>query len=89
MWRETNLLCDRAVEITNAKTYVFSDSVQCLGGVSDRPVEAWENRIGWYLETCCLKDLNRIDGEPMEFEWKNFPGFSTLKILSEIQKMMT
>ena len=25
----------------------------------------------------------------MEFEWKNFPGFTTLGILDEIQKMMT
>ena len=27
-----------------------------------------------------------IDGEAMEFEWKNFPGFSSLSILQEIQK---
>ena len=25
----------------------------------------------------------------MEFEWKIFPGFTTLEILAEIQKMMT
>ena len=31
---------------------------------------------------------NRIDGEPMEFEWKNFPGFIALGTLTEIQKMM-
>ena len=36
-----------------------------------------------------LKDVDRIDGEPMEFEWKNFPGFTTLGILGEVQKMMT
>ena len=41
------------------------------------------------LETRYLKDLDRIDGEPMEFEWKNFQGFTTLRILDEIQKMMT
>ena len=43
--------------------------------------------ISGFLET--LKDLDRIDGEPVEFEWKNFPGFTTLGILDEIQKMMT
>ena len=26
-WRSTTLLCDKAFEITNAKTYVFADSV--------------------------------------------------------------
>ena len=39
-WRSTTLLCDKAVKITNAKTYVFLDSVLCLGGMSDQPVEA-------------------------------------------------
>ena len=41
------------------------------------------------LETRYLKDLDGIDGEPMEFEWKHFPGFTTLATLDEIQKMMT
>ena len=36
-----------------------------------------------------LKELNRIDGEPMEFEWTIFPGFTTLGILEEIQTFMT
>ena len=35
MWRETTLLTDRAVQFATAKTYVFSDSVLCLGGISD------------------------------------------------------
>ena len=36
-----------------------------------------------------LKDLDRIDGELMEFEVTMFPGFTTLAILAEIQNMMT
>ena len=42
----------------------------------------------FFGETRCLKDLNRIDGEPMEFEWKIFPGVTTWTILEEIQKLM-
>ena len=34
MWRETTLLTDRAVQFATAKTYVFFDSVPCLGGIS-------------------------------------------------------
>ena len=68
-WRSTVLLCDKAIEITNAKTYVFADSVLCLGGIST--------------------EANRIDGEPMAFEWKNFTGFTTMGILEEIHKLMT
>ena len=89
MWRETTLLCDRAVQIANSKTYVFSDSVLCLGNISVKPVESWEDRIKWFLETRYLKDLDRIDGDPMEFEGTFFPGFTTLGILAEIQKIMT
>ena len=49
-WISTTLLCDKAVEITNAKTYVFYDSVLCLGGISDQPVEAWKKSNGtWKL----------------------------------------
>ena len=75
--------------ITSAKTCVFADSVLCLGSMSDQPVEAWKNKIKLYLETRYVKDLNRIDEEPMEFEWTIFPGFSALGILPEILKMMT
>ena len=84
-WISTSLLCAKAFEITNAKTYIFSDSVPCLGPMSDQPVEGWKNKIKWYVKRY-LKDLTRIDGGPMEFEWKIFPGFTTLGILEEIQK---
>ena len=42
-----------------------------------------------YSENNHFKDVNRIDGMPMEFEWTNFPGFSTLGILEEIETFMT
>ena len=72
-----------------AKTFGFSDSVLCLGGISDEPIKTWEIRITWFLETRCLKDLDPIDGEPMEFEWKNLSGFTTFGILDEVQKMIS
>ena len=88
-WSSTTLLYDKAFEITNAKTYVFADSMLWVGGISTEPVQAWETKRKWYLETRYLKELNRIDGVPMEFEWKNFPGFTALGILEEIQQFMT
>ena len=62
MWRESSLLCDRAVRIMKSKTYVFSDSVLCLGGISPDPVQAKKDKITWYLEARYLKELNQIDG---------------------------
>ena len=36
-WSSTSLLCDRAYQITNAKTYVIADSVLCLGRYKREP----------------------------------------------------
>ena len=49
---------------------------------------AWMNKIKWYFENNYLKELNRIDGMQTEFEWKIFPGFTTIGILEEIQELM-
>ena len=34
------------------------------------------------------RNLDTIDGEPMEFEWNIFPGFTTLQLVQEVQKFM-
>ena len=65
----------------------FSDSVLCLGKMGDNPIESWKKQIQWYSNNL-LKDISRIDGKPIEFEWKIFPGFTTAGILKEIQRMM-
>ena len=59
VWRESSQLCDRAMRILKSETYVFSDSVQCLGGISTEPVQAWKDKIKWCLETRHLKELDR------------------------------
>ena len=82
VWRETTLLTDRAVQFATAKTYVFSDSVH--GRYQWRTSQSVGSRIKRFFEARYLKDLGRIHGEPLEFEWKNFPGFTTLGIIDEI-----
>ena len=67
-WSATRLLCDRIHQISNAKTYDFADSVLCLGGIKENPNEAWKEKIKWYFESNHLKDLTRIDGEPVGVE---------------------
>ena len=56
-WMETTLLTDGAVQLATAKTYVFSDSVLCLGGISIEPVKAWESKFKWFLETLFWKHV--------------------------------
>ena len=66
MWREKTLSCDGAVQTANSQTFVFADLVLCLG-----------SSVTNQSKTHHLKDLDRIDGKPMEFEWKYFQGFIT------------
>ena len=32
--------------------------------------------------------MDRIDGEPMEFEWNIFPGFNTLQLSQEVKDLL-
>ena len=89
MWQRTTLLTDKAVQFATAKTFVFSESVLCMGGISSNPVKVWKEKIVWFVNSRQYKELDRIDGEPMEFGWEYFPGFTTLQILVEIQNTMT
>ena len=34
-WMSTSLLCEKTYQITNAKAYVVSDSVPCVGKMGD------------------------------------------------------
>ena len=49
----------------------FQDSVLCLGEIHEnlRSNSAWEERLAWFKSSPEHRDLDRIDGEPMEFEW--------------------
>ena len=55
----------------------------------DKIIMSMHNNIKWFSENRYVKDLNRIDGEPMEDEWKNFPGITTLGLLEKTQSLMT
>ena len=77
MERKTTLPTDRAVHFSTAKTFVFSEySVLCLASINTQPGRAWESKIKYFLETRCLKELDRIDGTHVEFELQRLPGFT-------------
>ena len=87
-WASTSLFHSRAYQYATAKVYVLSDSMLCLGKMGDNPVESWKKQIQWYSDNNYFSELNRIDGQLVEFEWKIFPGLTTVGILNEIQQMM-
>ena len=91
-WKKSSLVNDEEViSLSNSKVYVFSDSVLCLGKMNQNPQSniAWEDRVTWFKSSPEYRTLDRIDGEPMEFEWNIFPGFNTLELVREVQKFMS
>ena len=49
----------------------------------------WEDRLTWFKSSPKYKTLDKIDGEPMEFEWNIFPIFTTLQLVREVQELLS
>ena len=49
----------------------------------------WERLLEWFKDSSQYRTLDTIDGEPMEFEWKVFPGSTTLELVREVQKFIS
>ena len=91
-WKYLSLFGDEEViRLQCTKVYVFSDSVLCLGKMNENPQSniAWEVRLTWFKSSPEYRALDRIDGEPMEFEWNIFQGFTTLQLCSEVQELLS
>ena len=84
-WRESYSLRDRAVHIMKSQTYVFF-AVSGRHSYCTSPSMEKARLNGIWRHA--IAKIWIIDGEQMEFEWTNFPGFTTLGILDEIQKIM-
>ena len=76
--------------LSHAKVYVFSDSVFCLGKVNQNPASntVWEDKLSWFKDSPQYRTLDTNDGEPMEFDWDIFPGFTTLQLVDKVQEFM-
>ena len=80
-WQRLSLVNDEEViKLMNAKVHVFSGSVLCVGKTREYPQSniEWANRLEWFTSTNQYRELDGIDGEPVEFEWMIFPGHTTL-----------
>ena len=91
-WTRLSLIRDETViNLQRTKVYVFSDSVLCLGRILQHPDsnEAWKNRIAGVKAEKSCRDYNGIDGEPTEFEWNIFPGFTTLQLCGKINDLLS
>ena len=90
-WRQMSLVNDEEViSLSHAKVCVFSDSVLYLGKVNQNPASntVWEEQWSWFKDSLQYRNLDTIDGEPMEFEWNIFSGFTTLQLVDKVQQFM-
>ena len=91
-WKRLSLIGDETViNLQSTKVYVFSDSVLCLGRILQHPDsnEAWKNRIAGVKSVRSYRDYDGINGEPTEFEWNIFPGFTTLQLCGKINDLLS
>ena len=90
-WKYLSLIGDeRVINLQRTKVHVFSDSVLCLGKILENPQsnDAWEQRLGWLKTSQNYRRFDRIDGEPMEFEWNIFPEYNTLQLNEEVKSLL-
>ena len=91
-WKQLSLIGDETViNLQRTKVYVFSDSVLCLGRIHQHPEsnEAWKKRIEWITTDKSYRDYDGINGEPTEFEWNIFPGFTTLQLCGKVTDLLS
>ena len=91
-WKHLSLIGDETViNLQRAKVYVFSDCVLCLGRIHQHPEsnKAWKERIGWIITDKSYRDYDGINGEPTEFEWNIFAGFTTLQLCDKISNLLS
>ena len=78
-WRRLSLISDETViNLQRTKVYV--------GKVHSHPEsnEAWKTRIEGITTDKSYRDDDGINGEPTEFEWNIFPGFTTLQLCGKV-----
>ena len=90
-WKYLSLIGDeQVISLRHTRVYIFSDSVLCLGKMNENPQSnvAWEDRSTWFKSSPEYRALDRIDGEPLEFEWNIFTGFTTQQLSHKVQELL-
>ena len=88
-WRQPSLVNDEEViSLSHAKVHVFSYSVLCLGKMNQNPASCtlWEEQLSRFKDSPQYRTLDTNDGEPMDFEWDVFPGFTTMQLVDRVQE---
>ena len=91
-WKQLSLIGDETViNLQRTSVYVFSDSVFCFGKVHQHTEsnESWKKRIEWIINEKSYRDCDGINGQPTEFEWNIFPGFTSLQLCGKVTDLLS
>ena len=84
-WLKSTWVHERAIKLSTAKIFQFFRFGAVLWRQNCRITTICailDGQIGWFTQSTPYRGLDNIDGEPVVFEWKIFPGQTTLKLLS-------
>ena len=54
--------------------------------VIQKRMKKWKSQIKAFQQSNEYAELSGIDGQPIEFEWNIFPGFTSIEFLRKIQE---
>ena len=91
-WKELSLIGDETViQSSTRKSLRLLRFCVVSWKVHPHPMsnEAWKERIGWIITDKSYRDYDGISGEPTEFEWNIFPGFTTLQLYGKVTDLLS
>ena len=83
----TRMMIEGNSEIENVFPADVASSVLCLGkqhGPEDA-MRSWNDQVSTLKKCYTFRELQGLDGDPIDFEWKIFPGAKALDILHKIR----
>ena len=80
-WKHLSLVMSMS-SVLSAEKSSYSNTILCQSYM------AWEDKLTWFNSSREYRALDRIDGEPIEFEWNIFQGFTTLQLRHKVQKLL-
>ena len=91
-WKQLSLIGDEESSVSRTRRFTYFQILCfCLGKMIENPqsITVWEDKLTWFKSSPQYRALDRIDGEPMEFEWNIFPGFTTMQLCNKVQERMS
>ena len=88
-WKYLSLAMNKSSVFSTQRSTYFQ-ILYYLGKMNENPQSniAWEDRMSWFKSSPGYRALDRIDGEPMDFEWNIFPGFTTLQLSHKVEELL-